>query len=56
MDTPLLLFDLGKPKPTTRQIADLVREGGAGALDDAMLRADAARYQEVRCRSALNRV
>ena len=55
MEFPLL-FDLGKPKPTTRQIADLVREGGAGALDEAMLRADAARYQEVRCRSALNRV
>jgi DNA repair photolyase len=56
MEAPLLLFDLGKPKPTTRQIADLVREGGAGALDQAMLRADAAKYQEVRCRSALNPV
>ena len=47
MEAPLLLFDLGKPRPTTRQIADLVREGGAGALDEATLRADAARYQEV---------
>ena len=55
MEFPLL-FDLGKPKPTTRQIADLVRQGGAEALDEATLRADAARYQEVRCRSALNRV
>lgn len=55
MESPLL-FDLGKPRPTTRQIADLVREGGADALDDATLRADAARYQEVRCRSALNPV
>ena len=51
-----LLFDLGKPKPTTRQIADLVREGGAEALTEATRRADAARYQEVRCRSALNAV
>jgi DNA repair photolyase len=53
---PLLLFDLGKPKPTTRQIADLVKDGGAGALTEAVRRADAARYQEVVCRSALNRV
>jgi DNA repair photolyase len=51
-----LLFDLGQPKPTTRQIADLVRLGGADALTDATRRADAARYQEVRCRSALNAV
>jgi DNA repair photolyase len=52
-----LLFDLARPKPTTRQIADLVREGGgAEALTEATLRADAARYQEVRCRSALNPV
>jgi DNA repair photolyase len=56
MDAPLLLFDFGKPKPTTRQIADLVREGGADALDEATLRADSAKYQEVRCRSALNHV
>jgi len=56
MDAPLLLFDFGKAKPTTRQIADLVKEGGVGALDEATLRADAAKYQEVRCRSALNPV
>ena len=56
METRLLLFDLGKQAPTTRQIADLVKHGGAEALDAATLRADAARYQEVRCRSALNRV
>jgi DNA repair photolyase len=56
METAPLLFDLGKPKPTTRQIADLVKDGGADALTEAMRRADAARYQEVRCRSALNRV
>jgi DNA repair photolyase len=52
-----LLFDLGKQKPTTRQIADMVRSGGgAEALTEATRRADAARYQEVRCRSALNPV
>jgi DNA repair photolyase len=56
MEFPLLLFDLGKRTPTTRQIADLVREGGAEALEEATLRADAAKYQEVRCRSALNPV
>jgi DNA repair photolyase len=57
METAPLLFDLGKQKPTTRQIADLVRErGGADALTEATRRADAARYQEVRCRSALNPV
>ena len=57
METAPLLFDLGKPKPTTRDIADLIRlGGGADALTEATRRADAARYQEVRCRSALNPV
>jgi len=56
METSPLLFDLGKPKPTTRQIADLVKAGGADALTEAVRRADAARYQEVQCRSALNPV
>jgi DNA repair photolyase len=56
METAPLLFDLGKPKPTTRQIADLVKAGGAEALTEAIRRADAARYQEVVCRSALNPV
>lgn len=51
-----LLFDFGRKAPTTRQIADLVRAGGADALTEAARRADAARYQEVQCRSALNRV
>jgi DNA repair photolyase len=51
-----LLFDLGKTTPTTRQVADLVKAGGVDALTEADRRADAARYQEVRCRSALNRV
>ena len=56
MEIAPLLFDLGKRKPTTRQIADLVKAGGAEALTEAIERADAARYQEVYCRSALNRV
>ena len=51
-----LLFDLGKKAPTTRQVATLVKAGGAEALTEAQRRADAARYQEVVCRSALNRV
>jgi DNA repair photolyase len=50
------LFDLGNAKPTTRQIADLVKQGGTAALTEAERRADEARYQEVTCRSALNRV
>src|SRR5436190_19759676 len=51
-----LLFDLEPRRPTTRQVADLVKEGGVSALTDAETRADHATYQEVRCRSALNRV
>jgi len=51
-----LLFDLGSAKPTTRDIARTVKEGGAAALTDAECRADHARYQEVTCRSALNPV
>jgi DNA repair photolyase len=42
--------------PTTRAIALMVKEGGSAALDQAQTRADAARYQEVTCRSALNPV
>lgn len=56
MESSPLLFDIGKPKPTTRDIADLVKEGGAEALTEAIRRADQARYQEVQCRSALNPV
>ena len=51
-----LMFDLGKRAPTTRSIALQIRERGEAALDDAQRRADAARYQEVTCRSALNAV
>jgi DNA repair photolyase len=57
MEIAPLLFDLGRPsKPTSRQVADLVKAGGAGALTEAVRRADQARYQEIRCRSALNAV
>ena len=56
METAPLFFDLGKPKPTLRQIADLVKAGGVDALTEAKLRADNARYQEIRWRSALNEV
>jgi DNA repair photolyase len=51
-----LLFDLGARKPTTREIARTVKDGGTAALTEAERRADQARYQEVTCRSALNRV
>jgi DNA repair photolyase len=51
-----LLFDLGSPRPTTRDVARTVKEGGSAALTEAERRADQARYQEVTCRSALNRV
>ena len=53
-ETPLL-FHL-KPPTTTRVVAALVRERGVEALDEAQRRADQATYQEVICRSALNRV
>ena len=51
-----LLFDLGTAKPTTRDVANTVKAGGSDALTEAERRADQARYQEVTCRSALNRV
>src|SRR5512132_4481671 len=51
-----LIFDLGKRPPTTRALALDIRARGDAALDQAQLRADAARYQEVTCRSALNAV
>ena len=55
-DQPVF-FDLGARPPTTRTIALRIKEEGAtSALDQARLRADAARYQEVTCRSALNPV
>jgi DNA repair photolyase len=52
-----LIFDLGKRPPTTRAIALRIRDEGAdAALDESQRRADAARYQEITCRSALNPV
>src|SRR6187551_906014 len=42
--------------PTMREVANLVKVQGTGALTEADRRSDHARYQEVRCRSALNRV
>jgi DNA repair photolyase len=51
-----LLFDLGVRRPTTRDVANTVKCGGASALTEAERRADRARYQEVTCRSALNAV
>lgn len=56
MTSQPLLFDLGPVLPTSRDIARLVKEGGVQALPDATRRADDATYQEIRCRSALNRV
>ena len=50
------LFDLAPDRPTTRQVAALVKAGGVSALPAADRRGDNARYQEVVCRSALNRV
>lgn len=51
-----LLFLGSSSRPTLRGVANLVRDGGTDALTDAQRRADAATYQEVVCRSALNRV
>ena len=45
MDAPRL-FESPPPPPTTRTIALTVKQGGSAALDQAKLRADAARYQE----------
>ena len=50
-------FDLGKRPPTSRMLALRIRDVGAdAALDEAQRRADAAQYQEITCRSALNAV
>jgi DNA repair photolyase len=51
-----VLFDLGPRLLTTRDVARVVKQAGADGLTEAERRADAARYQEIRCRSALNRV
>src|SRR5712671_5523637 len=56
MATFPLLFATSPTKPTTRDIAATVKAGGTAALSEADLRADNAKYQEITCRSALNRV
>ncbi len=54
---PQTLFVLGTRQPTTREIASAIKEGGVAAgLAGADHRADDASYQEVTCKSALNRV
>jgi DNA repair photolyase len=56
MEKQTSFFDLGA-RPTVRTIALRIRRDGAEtALDEAQRRADAAQYQEVTCRSALNSV
>jgi DNA repair photolyase len=55
MATYQLLFDL-RQSPTTRDVAKIVKDAGISALPDAKRRGDAATYQEVRCKSALNKV
>src|SRR5919106_2788026 len=54
MEEAPLLFDLGRRLPTSRDVARIVKVGGAEALTEAERRADEAKYQEIRCRSALN--
>jgi DNA repair photolyase len=50
-------FDFARHPPTTRTIALRVKTAGAAAtIDEAQRRADAAHYQEITCRSALNAV
>jgi hypothetical protein len=46
------LFLLGRRPPTTRDIANAIKEGGTAALTGAEHLADGADYQEVACRSA----
>lgn len=57
MESQPLIFDLGKNRPTSRTVALRIKTEGLGAaLEEAQRRADAAQYQEITCRSALNRV
>ncbi|MDE3156750.1 MAG: radical SAM protein [Acidobacteriota bacterium] len=55
MATDPVLFPVTRPT-TTRDVARQIKLGGVGALSEAQRRADQATYQEVRCRSALNKV
>lgn len=60
MHTPSLFptyeADRSAQPPTTRDVARRVKVGGLAALPSAIRLADNAQYQEVTCRSALNRV
>ena len=56
MEPRPLLFGLPRQPLTTRDVAGLVKTGGTDALTGAALKADHARYQEIECRSALNKV
>lgn len=57
MTPQLEFFEPAKSLPTTRTLALRIKTHGAGAaIDEAHRRADAASYQEITCRSALNRV
>ena len=56
MEQAPLFADLQPLRPTTRDVARLVKDGGVDALPGAVRRGDDATYQEIRCRSALNRV
>lgn len=55
-ETHPLMFEIGRKPPTTRALALDIKARGEAALDEATRRADAAQYQEVTCRSALNPV
>ena len=55
MQAQASLFELGR-QPTTREVAGAIREAGVGSLPDAVRRGRGTLYQEVTCRSALNRV
>ena len=55
MPAQATLFDL-RSRPTTRSAAGAVREAGAAGPREGILRAGGATYQEITCRSALNRV
>lgn len=51
-----LLFHRSRQALTTRDVANRVRAGGVASLTEAERRADQATYQDVACKSALNRV
>ena len=56
MDSPRLLRSRQSCPRRPGRSRSRIRDEGAAALDQAQRRADAARYQEITCRSALNPV